>query len=140
MFVDIFFVKNINGDEYTTTFSTYIWGKYASHGVNKNPMSQFMTHIIFSVYRYYYDKDILAKIQGKRYAYCFNFHALSLACQAQQTPTPSDAKISDLTHILAPLLNQRDPQQGGSQCGSQDPLSPSSPQSSTTRYDFTKCQ
>ena len=99
-----------------------------------------MTHIIFSVYRYYYDKDILAKIQGKRYAYCFNFHALSLACQAQQTPTPSDAKISDLTHILAPLLNQRDPQQGGSQCGSQDPLSPSSPQSSTTRYDFTKCQ
>ena len=67
-----------------------------------------MTHtlnenlILFS--RYYYDKDILAKIQGKRYAYQFNFKALSLACQAQQTPTPSDAKLEDLSTILAPLL------------------------------------
>ena len=60
---------------------------------------------VFFSRRYYYDKDILAKIQGKRYAYQFNFKALSLACQAQQTPTPSDAKLEDLSTILAPLLN-----------------------------------
>ena len=28
-----------------------------------------------------------------------------MACQAQQTPTPSDAKIEDLSTILAPLFN-----------------------------------
>ena len=56
-------------------------------------------------FRYYYDKNILAKISGKRYAYKFDFHALTLACRAQQTPTPSDTKISDLSGILAPLLS-----------------------------------
>ena len=44
--------------------------------------------------RYYYDKNILTKIPGKRYAYKFDFHALTLACRAQQSPTPSDAKLS----------------------------------------------
>ena len=47
----------------------------------------------------------MAKISGKRYAYKFDFHALTLACRAQQTPTPSDTKISDLSGILAPLLS-----------------------------------
>ena len=49
----------------------------------------------------------MAKIQGKRYAYRFNFKALSLACQAQQSPMPSDAKIDDLNKVLAPLLHQK---------------------------------
>ena len=66
---------------------------------------KFKTCFFSLSHRYYYDKDILAKIQGKRYAYQFNFKALSLACQAQQTPTPSDAKLEDLSTILAPLLN-----------------------------------
>lgn len=54
--------------------------------------------------RYYYDKNILAKIPGKRYAYKFDFHALTLACHAQQSPAPSDAQLAELTGILAPLL------------------------------------
>ena len=53
----------------------------------------------------------MAKIQGKRYAYRFNFKALSLACQAQQSPMPSDAKLDDLNKVLAPLLHQKRSQQ-----------------------------
>lgn len=61
-------------------------------------------HLNYS--RYYYDKNILAKIPGKRYAYKFDFHALTLACRAQNSPTPSDAKLEELNEILAPLLTR----------------------------------
>ncbi|CAB4059156.1 DNA-binding protein D-ETS-6,Protein FEV,Transcriptional regulator ERG homolog,Transcriptional regulator Erg,Transcriptional regulator ERG,DNA-binding protein D-ETS-3,ETS domain-containing transcription factor ets-5 [Lepeophtheirus salmonis] len=54
--------------------------------------------------RYYYDKDILTKVPGKRYTYKFDFPALSRACQAQQSPTPSDTKLPILAEILAPLM------------------------------------
>ena len=64
-----------------------------------------MTFFNSFLFRYYYDKNILAKIPGKRYAYKFDFHALTLACRAQQSPTPSDAKLSELSGILAPLLS-----------------------------------
>ncbi|XP_055371256.1 DNA-binding protein D-ETS-6-like [Condylostylus longicornis] len=33
--------------------------------------------------RYYYDKNIMTKVHGKRYAYKFDFHGLMQACQAQ---------------------------------------------------------
>nr|XP_029720257.1 ETS domain-containing transcription factor ets-5-like isoform X2 [Aedes albopictus] len=33
--------------------------------------------------RYYYDKNIMTKVHGKRYAYKFDFHGLMAACQAQ---------------------------------------------------------
>ena len=33
--------------------------------------------------RYYYDKNIMTKVHGKRYAYKFDFHALMQACQSQ---------------------------------------------------------
>jgi hypothetical protein len=56
--------------------------------------------------RYYYDKSILTKISGKRYAYRFDFKALDLACQAQQNSTPSDTKLDDLKNIMAPFLGQ----------------------------------
>ena len=59
---------------------------------------------------------------------------MSLACQAQQSPTPSDAKISDLTHILAPLLSQQQQEVeggGGPRRSQETPQSPQSPQSST---------
>ena len=58
--------------------------------------------------RYYYDKNILTKIPGKRYAYKFDFGALKLACEAQQNPMPSDTKQDDLHAIMAPFLNPRD--------------------------------
>ena len=106
-----------------------------------------MSHYLFPdfYFRYYYDKDILAKIQGKRYAYRFNFHALSLACQAQQSPTPSDAKISDLTHILAPLLSHEQKVDGGGggkiMTHQETPQSPPSPQSSTaSQYEATSVE
>lgn len=38
--------------------------------------------IVFFV-RYYYDKNIMSKVHGKRYAYKFDFHGLMAACQAQ---------------------------------------------------------
>ena len=34
-------------------------------------------------FRYYYDKNIMTKVHGKRYAYKFDFHALMQACQTQ---------------------------------------------------------
>ena len=37
--------------------------------------------LIFS--RYYYDKNIMTKVHGKRYAYKFDYHALMQACQTQ---------------------------------------------------------
>lgn len=33
--------------------------------------------------RYYYDKNIMTKVHGKRYAYKFDFHVLRMACQSQ---------------------------------------------------------
>ncbi|KAK9876608.1 hypothetical protein WA026_013986 [Henosepilachna vigintioctopunctata] len=33
--------------------------------------------------RYYYDKNIMSKVHGKRYAYKFDFHGLMAACQTQ---------------------------------------------------------
>ena len=55
--------------------------------------------------RYYYDKNILTKIPGKRYAYKFDFGALKMACEAQQNPMPSDTKQDDLHAIMAPFLS-----------------------------------
>jgi len=68
--------------------------------------------------RYYYDKNILTKISGKRYAYRFNFKSLRLACLAQQTPMASDTKLTEIQKILDPFL---DPSSTNS---SFDPLSP----------------
>ena len=60
--------------------------------------------IIMSNIRYYYDKNILTKIMGKRYAYKFDFSALKSACEAQQNPMPSDTRQDDLHAIMAPFL------------------------------------
>lgn len=37
----------------------------------------------FSLSRYYYDKNIMTKVHGKRYAYKFDFHGLIAACHQQ---------------------------------------------------------
>ena len=79
-------------------------------------------YLICLLSRYYYDKNILTKIAGKRYAYRFDFHALQLACEAQQSPTPSDTKLTELTGILAPFLS------------APKPSSPSSPQPKTPAF------
>ncbi|RVE45318.1 hypothetical protein evm_010023 [Chilo suppressalis] len=38
--------------------------------------------------RYYYDKNIMTKVHGKRYAYRFSWRGLAAACQAQATDAP----------------------------------------------------
>lgn len=42
-------------------------------------------HVFLSppLFRYYYDKNIMTKVHGKRYAYKFDFHGLMDACRAQ---------------------------------------------------------
>lgn len=48
--------------------------------------------------RYYYDKNIMTKVHGKRYAYKFDFHGLMAACQAQaQGGDPSANMIANYT-------------------------------------------
>uniref|UniRef100_G1L797 Protein FEV n=1 Tax=Ailuropoda melanoleuca TaxID=9646 RepID=G1L797_AILME len=38
--------------------------------------------------RYYYDKNIMSKVHGKRYAYRFDFQGLAQACHRPQTASP----------------------------------------------------
>ncbi|XP_060872438.1 DNA-binding protein D-ETS-6-like [Metopolophium dirhodum] len=39
--------------------------------------------------RYYYDKNIMTKVHGKRYAYKFDFHGLMTACHQSQPQMPA---------------------------------------------------
>jgi len=56
------------------------WGERKSKpNMNYDKMSRAL--------RYYYDKNIMTKVHGKRYAYKFDFHALMAACQAQGPDT-----------------------------------------------------
>lgn len=43
--------------------------------------------------RYYYDKNIMTKVHGKRYAYKFDFHGLMAACQQQAQGTDPTASM-----------------------------------------------
>lgn len=45
--------------------------------------------------RYYYDKNIMTKVHGKRYAYKFDFHGLTQACQ--NTVSTTTASTSNCT-------------------------------------------
>ncbi|XP_053675337.1 DNA-binding protein D-ETS-6-like [Anopheles nili] len=47
--------------------------------------------------RYYYDKNIMTKVQGKRYTYKFDFHGLMAACQAQAQLTDTGGSASLLS-------------------------------------------
>lgn len=48
----------------------------------------------YFINRYYYDKNIMTKVHGKRYAYKFDFHGLMAACQQQ-------AQGNDPTNMLS---------------------------------------
>ncbi|KAM7354596.1 uncharacterized protein ACRADG_006206 [Cochliomyia hominivorax] len=53
-----------------------LWGeRKAKPNMNYDKLSRAL--------RYYYDKNIMTKVHGKRYAYKFDFHGLMTACQAQ---------------------------------------------------------
>uniref|UniRef100_A0A336MXM1 CSON007006 protein n=1 Tax=Culicoides sonorensis TaxID=179676 RepID=A0A336MXM1_CULSO len=46
--------------------------------------------------KYYYDKNIMTKVHGKRYAYKFDFHGLMAACQAQAQGTdPTNSMLAN---------------------------------------------
>ncbi len=52
-------------------------------------MTSFLLFFLFffvGAYSYYYDKNIMSKVHGKRYAYKFDFQGLAAATQ----PTPTD--------------------------------------------------
>uniref|UniRef100_A0A0N5AI92 ETS domain-containing protein n=1 Tax=Syphacia muris TaxID=451379 RepID=A0A0N5AI92_9BILA len=48
--------------------------------------------------RYYYDKNIMSKVHGKRYAYKFDFYGLAQACQScPNTELPGPAHVVPAT-------------------------------------------
>ncbi|XP_028847583.1 protein FEV [Denticeps clupeoides] len=49
--------------------------------------------------RYYYDKNIMTKVHGKRYAYKFDFHGLAQVCQ----PTTTEQALYKFQGNFAPL-------------------------------------
>lgn len=58
--------------------------------------------------RYYYDKNIMTKVHGKRYAYKFDFHGLMAACQQQAQggdPTTSMLSAANYGRSLSCELN-----------------------------------
>lgn len=52
--------------------------------------------------RYYYDKNIMTKVHGKRYAYKFDFHGLAQACQPNPTEPSSAAYKYQSELLLSP--------------------------------------
>ncbi|KAG8538288.1 hypothetical protein GDO81_022915 [Engystomops pustulosus] len=57
--------------------------------------------------RYYYDKNIMAKVHGKRYAYKFDFHGLAQVCQSAPSTEQSLYKFqSNLPHLPFPGLSK----------------------------------
>ncbi|CAN0364065.1 unnamed protein product, partial [Lampetra fluviatilis] len=68
------------------------WGKRkAKPNMNYDKLSRAL--------RYYYDKNIMSKVHGKRYAYRFDFQGLAQACQAPV----SDPTAYKLQSALTPL-------------------------------------
>ncbi|XP_048389748.1 protein FEV [Stegostoma tigrinum] len=49
--------------------------------------------------RYYYDKNIMTKVHGKRYAYKFDFHGLAQVCQPSATEHTLYKFQSNLAHL-----------------------------------------
>ncbi|XP_063982362.1 DNA-binding protein D-ETS-6-like isoform X2 [Diachasmimorpha longicaudata] len=65
--------------------------------------------------RYYYDKNIMTKVHGKRYAYKFDFHGLMVTCQAQagitldsSTPLRGSASCHPHHHLCVPASSTAD--------------------------------
>ncbi|CAH2305247.1 FEV [Pelobates cultripes] len=57
--------------------------------------------------RYYYDKNIMAKVHGKRYAYKFDFHGLAQVCQSTPTTEQTLYKFQgNLPHLPFPGLSK----------------------------------
>ena len=90
--------------------------------------------------RYYYDKNIMTKVHGKRYAYKFDFHGLAQACQpnASDSTTAAYKYHSELLlspsayHVSAHASKLNSYLVGGARNGS--PMSGSSAQSHSSLF------
>ena len=71
------------------------WGERKSKpNMNYDKMSRAL--------RYYYDKNIMKKVHGKRYTYKFDFHGLMQACQQMTTASAAETlSAAASTHSLA---------------------------------------
>jgi len=70
------------------------WGERKSKpNMNYDKMSRAL--------RYYYDKNIMKKVHGKRYTYKFDFHSLMQLCQGLD-PSLAARTLPDLPHLLSP--------------------------------------
>ena len=49
--------------------------------------------------RYYYDKNIMTKVHGKRYAYKFDFHGIAQALQPHPTESSMYKYPADLAYV-----------------------------------------
>ena len=72
------------------------WGERKSKpNMNYDKMSRAL--------RYYYDKNIMKKVHGKRYTYKFDFHALMQICQGLDPTLASSYKcVPDFSGIFGP--------------------------------------
>ncbi|XP_036392979.1 Friend leukemia integration 1 transcription factor isoform X3 [Megalops cyprinoides] len=57
--------------------------------------------------RYYYDKNIMTKVHGKRYAYKFDFHGIAQALQPHPTESSIYKYPSDLAYVPSYHANQQ---------------------------------
>lgn len=74
------------------------WGERKSKpNMNYDKMSRAL--------RYYYDKNIMAKVHGKRYAYKFDFQGIAAALQPQPTSGPQDYFSSQAVNRLQNEFN-----------------------------------
>ncbi|XP_075154131.1 DNA-binding protein D-ETS-6-like [Haematobia irritans] len=72
-----------------------LWGeRKAKPNMNYDKLSRAL--------RYYYDKNIMTKVHGKRYAYKFDFHGLMVACQTQAQGCDPATSISMINPYKVP--------------------------------------
>ncbi|XP_055643401.1 DNA-binding protein D-ETS-6 [Toxorhynchites rutilus septentrionalis] len=105
--------KLINPDEVARR-----WGeRKAKPNMNYDKLSRAL--------RYYYDKNIMTKVNGKRYAYKFDFHGLMAACQAHsQLTDPGPSTI--MSPSYGRYSSHGEPYVGGSPTSNQPGSSPRS--------------
>ncbi|XP_076350405.1 transcriptional regulator ERG homolog isoform X3 [Tachypleus tridentatus] len=76
--------------------------------------------------RYYYDKNIMTKVHGKRYTYKFDFHGLAQACQPNTGETAAYKLQTDIFfptyHVHTSKMNYLSARPTGLTGNSQPPL------------------
>lgn len=87
--------------------------------------------------RYYYDKSIMTKVHGKRYAYKFDFHGLMAACHSQAQGCDSSNSMIPKYHPHHLLMSNNE---FGSYANTANSLAVSSPNSNSPGSSFKPLQ